>query len=933
MQEPYDERVSIFIGRDRERAQLAERVRAASAGRGQVVLVAGEPGVGKTRLAEEAAAGARALGMVCAVGRATDEEGSPPFWPVRQVLRAVGVADILMTGNAADDRVDVAAQERFRLYESVVEAIAVAAAPQGLFVLFDDIHWADAGTLRLLIHLTRNLGDTRVVVVATYRSTETASSPALRDALAALAREPSVARLRLAGLTEPEVSAQLDAVTGFAVPASVAAAVHRRTGGNPFFVGELGRLLAEEQLPEERPLPEGVRDAVRARLGRLTPDCRTVVCAGAVLGAALDATVLSAATGLDLDAVLAALDEAGAAGIVSSTGFSHDLIREAAAQEVVTAQRLALHARTAQCLMGRASADVRVGEIAYHLVESLPVGDAPAAVAWSRRAADRAMAQLAWEEAAAWYGRALDAANSDELSIADRAAVLIDRARAQVRGYDIEGARQSVLAAADIARAAGDGEGIARAVLVMEGVSDFLWDPVGRALATEALAALPHTDSGLRARLLAGTVVMESWQMPEDSGPRSLAALEMAERVGDRHALVEALRARQFAFSGPEGTEERLALGTRLLTVGADGDDHAILWGRLWRFDAFAQLGDIASVAVEADALMALADQLRSPLVRWHATRAQATLAAARGRFGEAVALGEQVIDLSLRSGHEGSVLPSLGYLIAVQALVGDFDTAPEETVLRHFGNVVTTGLRGMLAKWKVAAGRLAEAEQIYRGLPRVDQVPPFVRLLAAATLIELSAEFGDRDNAAQLYEVLLPYAHRFVCGGAGVILIEGSVELPLGVCAGALDRLDDAEAHLRRAIDLNTRAGLPPATLTAQYRLAQLLLRRARRGDRDEGATLAATVSAAAGALGMKPLRQAAAALTPGRREGLLTRREQEIAALVARGLTSRAIAADLHLSERTVETHVQHILTKLCLANRTQIASWVNDLRTATT
>jgi len=324
--------VSIFIGRDREQALLAERVRAASARAGQVVLLAGEPGVGKTRLAQEAAAGAKALGMVCAVGRATDEEGSPPFRPVSQVLRAVGAADILLAGNADDERVDVAARERFRLYEAVVDAIVSAAAPHGLFLLFDDVHWADAGTLRLLVHLARNLGDARVVAVATYRSTETESSPALRDALAALAAEPSVTRLRLTGLTGPEVNAQLNAVTGFAVPDRVATAVHKRTRGNPFFVGELGRLLADDQLTEEHRLPDGVRDAVRARLGRLTPDCRTVVCAGAVLGTALDATVLSAATGLDLDAVLAALDEAGAAGIVSGTAFSHDLIREAAAQ-------------------------------------------------------------------------------------------------------------------------------------------------------------------------------------------------------------------------------------------------------------------------------------------------------------------------------------------------------------------------------------------------------------------------------------------------------------------------------------------------------------------------------------------------------------------------------------------------------------------------
>ena len=182
---------------------------------------------------------------------------------------------------------------------------------------------------------------------------------------------------------------------------------------------------------------------------------------------------------------------------------------------------------------------------------------------------------------------------------------------AQVRGYDIEGARTSVLAAADLARAVGDGETLGRAVLVMEGVSDFLWDPVGRSLAVEALATLPpNLPSALRARLLATTVVMDSWRNTSDAGPQSLAALAMAEQVNDRRALVVALRARQFACGGPEGAEDRLALGTRLLGLGADGDTDALLWGRLWRFDAYAQLGDLRAVASEVEDLAALADVL-----------------------------------------------------------------------------------------------------------------------------------------------------------------------------------------------------------------------------------------------------------------------------------------------------------------------------------
>ena len=235
-----------------------------------------------------------------------------------------------------------------------------------------------------------------------------------------------------------------------------------------------------------------------------------------------------------------------------------------------------------------------------------------------------------------------------------------------------------------------------------------------------------------------------------------------------------------------------------------------------------------------------------------------------------------------------------------------------------------------MLARAHLATGDTDAAVAYYRELPGIHQVPPFVRMPAAAGLIELAAAFGDRHTVEEVFAVLLPYADRFVCGGAGVIIIEGSARLPLGIGAAALDRLDDAVDHLRAAVDAGLRQNLPPAVATARYHLAKTLLRR---GDTAEAAALAADAVAQAEALGMKPLRTAAAALVPGRQKGPLTRREQEIAELVARGLTSRAIASDLYLSERTVETHVQHILTKLGLSNRTQIATWVAGLRTTGT
>ncbi|WP_433049137.1 AAA family ATPase [Dactylosporangium sp. CS-033363] len=896
--------MGAFVGRGRERALLAERVRAARQGAGGVVLVGGEPGVGKTRLAEEAAKAAAALGMCCAQGRAVDDDGCPPLYAVNQILRAIGAEGGI--DPAGDER-----DERLRRNENLVEIMARAGAERGgLFVVLDDVQWADPGSLRLLVHLARNVGREAVCVVATYRDTEPV--PALRDALAALARESAVDRIRLEGLAADEVAAQLDAVAGFAVPEAVAAAVHRRTRGNPFFVGELGAQLARREMTDAGALPAGIRDAVRARLARLTPGTRAVVAVAAVVGAG-ETALLATVAQVSSAAVIAAVDEARAAGILDAGQFTHDLIREAAAAEVPTAERLAMHAAAAEALRG--SGDVP--RVAHHLLESLPLGDAAAAAEWARRAGDLAAGQLAWEEAADWYGRALAAEPG-----ARRAEILIARAQAQKRGYDIEGARASLLAAAAIARERGDGAAIARAVLVMEGVSDFLWDPTGRALAEEALAALPDDDSGLRARLLAGSVVMEMWRVPPDADARSRAALGMAERAGDRHAVVEALRARQFACAGPAGAEERLALGTRLLGMRR-GDDDAAMWGRLWRFDAYAQLGDLTAVARESSALTAMAERMRSPLARWHAIRTRATLAAARGRFAEAIELGEAAIALSRRSGHDGSTLPSFGYLLAVRAMVGDFTDRPEETILRHIDESATVGLRGMLAKWMFAAGRLDEAEEWYRGLPGVTELPDFVRLPAASGLIEMAAAFGDTAMVERMYGELLPHAARFVCGGAGVIIIEGPVRLPLGIGAAALGRLDEAEEHLRAAIDLAERAGMPPAAATARYHLARTV----KNPELSEKYALQAAAQAAE--LGMRPLQTAAHALAGGP----LTKREREIAAHVAQGKTSRSIAQELHLSERTVETHVQHILTKLGLANRTQLATWHARSRTPDT
>ena len=244
---------SAFIGRAPELAVLTAQISAAGRGQGRVVLIGGEPGIGKTRLCEEAAAGAAAAGMPSARSRALQDEGCPPYWMFRQLIRDITTihepneaqrADLTVIAPGPRSRQvqpDAPAERRFQLFESVREFLVDAAADNGLLIVLDDVHWADAPSLRLMRHLATGIGTSRLVMLATYRDTETSGRDELSAFLAALAGEEAVSRIRLTGLSQDEVACQLAAVTGRPVTPDLAAAIGRRTHGNPFFVAELGR--------------------------------------------------------------------------------------------------------------------------------------------------------------------------------------------------------------------------------------------------------------------------------------------------------------------------------------------------------------------------------------------------------------------------------------------------------------------------------------------------------------------------------------------------------------------------------------------------------------------------------------------------------------------------------------------------------------------
>ena len=498
---------------------------------------------------------------------------------------------------------------------------------------------------------------------------------------------------------------------------------------------------------------------------------------------------------------------------------------------------------------------------------------------------------------------------------------------AQLRSFDVAAATATLREAADTARAANDPVLIGEVALAMEGFTDEAWLATGKQLCDEALARLPATDSPLRARLLAQRAAEAIYHWEPEAAPLSGQALAMAERVADPHALRSALRARQMACAGPDGVRERLELGARMLALGvADHDDVAVLWGRLWRLEALTQLGRISEAESELMLLAPTVTQLRSPAAGWHLRGSQAALASGHGQYDQARLLTGESVRIAA---HEpANVRVRAAYVLArINGITGRDE--PVDPVLEEWSPPTAMAIRSW---WHLNLGRPGEARRYYRPGEALANVTGGRYLITYAAAAELAAAFGDQETAAEAHRCLLPYADLFVCGGAGLILVEGSARRFLGIAATVLGHLDEAVRHLRAAISANQREGLQACTALATFDLAHALARRRRPGDREEAAALAVSAAATAGQLGMAGLLRQTRSLSAelaGLTAGPLTRREREIAGLVARGLTSRQIGAALHISERTAENHVQHILTKLGLHTRTQIAAWNAGLK----
>ncbi|MGM7644544.1 ATP-binding protein [Nocardia sp. JW2] len=910
--------ITELIGREWELADLLARLDDAVHAVPQQVICTGEAGVGKTRLVAELAARARERGVRTLWARALELPDPPPFWLWRQALGP---------GIAAPDG------DRVALFEAFAASLDDGAAT-GTLLVIDDIHWADEPSLQALLYVVRGLRDRRVMVCATERTgAEDGGWTAIKPELL---REPVTASLPVRGLSPADSARCLQLEAGRALPAELADRAFDMTGGNPFYLRELGRSM-RGSTDDALHLPTSLREVVRARMAPRSHRAAELLRAASILGERFSIAVAARLVERSAADCLAAVDEAVDAGLLApdddpgTVRFAHALVRAALLDDLSLHQRVVLHQRAALAIEGLYpdAVEANSAALAWHWANAAVTGAHEPAVRWARRAAQVALRELAFEDAVRFYGLAVT--HAAELDSLERGRLLLGRAAAQVRAGHLAAARADCAAAEALARKTGEPVLQAEAALVLEPIGERGWDRDIADACAEALAAADLPVS-LRARLLARsteTAIYLGRSHGVDASSR--VALAVAERSDDPAVLAAALRARQLACSGPDHRDEHLELATRMIAAGEDARDPAMeMWGRLWRIDALWEQGDLGAITGELSCLSWCTEHTGGPMARWHRLVAEAALAQARAEFDDALDRARRAHELATTLGHPAAFGAYRSLLVVVGHHRGHPPEAlamPQAPVRGEVRNLLFAALGTAFPM--VDSGMTAAAESLYRGLGRPGTwvVPAYFALDVLAVGGAVAAGLGIVDDVAYFRERLSRYRNGHVTGGGGNAHYLGPVELWLGKFAAALDDPDTAEKDLRAAARTARTIGAPGFAVEADCELAELLLAR---GAIAEAVTVAEGALPVAESAGMTPwierLRMVVARENGGT---TLTPREREVARLVARGLTNREIATALVLSERTAQNHVQHILTKLGFTSRSRIASWVGSGR----
>jgi len=796
----------IFVGREAPAADL-RRALDASAGRGSLVVVRGEPGIGKTRLVEEVTVGRQVLW-----GRTSPNDRLGTLEPWRRVLRSARRAGIVFDAHAlalidADASVPADASLRVEAVVACLRAIA-AVANDVVVVVVDDVQWADSESLAVLRSFVMERDDIDLAVVLTER----------RGHERPLPRADVV--FELAGLLPSAVGELLADITGAEPAAEMVALAAERTGGNPLFVVEVARALRAagrevDAAAWSTAVPDSLLSLLTVRLHELPEPSQACLSALAVLGMEWDVDLLAQLAGTERSAALDALGAAALAGFVgdvgtSGVGFRHALGREAVLHDLGRAELAQLHGEAARILA--AAGDVsRAGIIARHHEAA---GAKEEAARWARRAGDHASAAARHDEAVGWYRMAIRTQDHPA------GELLVSLAESLTRVGELDEARVLFADAAAAARDDGDATLLARAALgigTLGGSFEVrMLDATQVALLKEAADRLGDSPSALRAGVLARLSV--ALTLHGDRRRRlALAdqAVDIARAVSDDRTLVVTLAAWCDTHAGPEDLDARLA-ATReqLATAIRIGDPELLLLSRRFRIVALMEAGDLQSATAEIRSYTDVATNLRVPAFRWYAWVAQGMLALLRGNLDEAERLARLAIDDGQRAGSANAMmLAKAALLAAVQRERGDTESflatlaegnADLPEAERGFPHIHPLFLIGY-------GTDVPEAAQLLGQLP--DDVSfvdgDALYLLVWTHLGTAAAYVGDQSWAERALAHLEPYADRLVLDGTAAVCL-GPVAGTLARLLASVGRHEEADRMYERAMATCRRLGAP---------------------------------------------------------------------------------------------------------------------------
>jgi len=868
----------IFVGRDAELERLGQLWKEAVAGERRVALLAGEPGVGKTRLAAELAIRVDHEGGSVLAGRC-DEDLGVPYQPFVEALRhfvdhtpATELKERL--GRYGGELTRLLPElpervrhlppplqsdpetERYRLFDAVAAWLEATAAEEPLLVVLDDLQWAAKPTLLLVRHIVRSAQLRRLLLLGTYRDTELHHNQALADVLADLRRQGDVDRIPLSGLTPTGVCAFMEQAAGHGLDeqqAAVARAIHEETEGNPFFVTEVLLHLVEtgaierrsgrweSGLPiEELGIPDSIVEVIGRRLSRLSEPANQVLRTAAVVGAEFDLPVLQTASSLDQESLVTALEQADAARLImpSPEGyrFAHALVRDTIYRQLSAARQVVLHRLVADAIesVHAAALDDHLPALAHHWARaSVPPADTARAVDFARRAGDRALDQFANDEAAQYYQQAIELLGVSGTASGDlaRCDLLISLGEAQRRaGNPLH--RETLLAAGRIAHALGDAERCARAALAnRRGLFSrmFVVDQDRVTALEAALELVADAETATRARLLAALAGELYFATDDRRHVLANDALELARRVGDPATVAQVLAGAWYATWHPDRLALRVGYVKELIQhANRLGDRILEFHAGIALYVTAMQEGDIELADHGLAVSIGLAQDLGQPALRWWVVLTQANRAMAAGDMDTAERLAVHAHDTAASIGQPDSSVYHHGAMATIRLWQGRHAEAVD--ILSNFD-----GDRPFLPglAWAYAElGRCADADAVLTELAKDDfsTLPAnHTWLLTMSCLARASARLEASARTRRLYELLLPHRSEMIVVTSAWF---GPVSYDLALLAAAIRAYDDAEQHFEEARTLLERLGCAPVLAHLHLEWAGTLLARQAPGD-----------------------------------------------------------------------------------------------------